>query len=68
MVRFNNLRHKSWWRQTKYQAASLLKEMLYTKLFWWKVEQFALSNQIWSQSVPLILIKKTSTHTLCIRP
>ena len=49
----------------KYQAASFLKEILYMRLFWCKIENFAKSAQIWSQHVPLVLTKKTSTHTLC---
>ena len=35
------------------------------RLFWCKIENFAKSAQIWSQHVPLVLTKKTSTHTLC---
>ena len=33
-----------------------------------KTENFALSAQSWFQSVPLVLTKKMSTHTLCFCP
>ena len=33
-----------------------------------KTENFAKSAQFWFQSVPLVLTKKTSTHTLCFCP
>ena len=33
-----------------------------------KTENFACSARFWFQSVPLVLTKKTSTHTLCFCP
>ena len=43
-------------------------EILYKMRFCSKIENFAKSARIWSQRVPLVLTKKTSTHTLCFWP
>ena len=40
-------------------------ELLWTMHFCCKIENFTKSAQFWSQNVPLVLTKKTSTHTLC---
>ena len=59
---------KSRWRQTLYQAASFKWRKLYKMRFCCKIENFAKIAQIWLQHVPLVLTKKTSTHTLCFWP
>ena len=49
-------------------SSVIYMEKLDSMRFWYKLENFAKSAQIWSQHVRLVLTKKTSTHTLCFCP
>ena len=56
---------QNWWRQNFIPSSVIYMEILDSMRFWCKLENFAWSAQIWSQNIPLVLTKKTSTHTLC---
>ena len=60
-VRLNKLRHKKPMTSNRIPSG-----ILYKMRFCCKIENFAKTAQIWSQRVPLVLTKKTSTHTLCL--
>ena len=61
-VRLNKSRHKKLMTSHLIPSSIIYMEILYKMWFCCKIENFA---QIWSQRVPLVLTKKTSTHTLC---
>ena len=64
-VRLNKLRHKKSMTSDLIPSSVIKMEILYKVRFCCKIENFAKSAQIWYQRVPLVLTKKTSTHTLC---
>ena len=55
----DKLRHK---KSTTPNLIRRLNGLLYKMWFCCKIEYFAKTDQIWSQGVPLVLIKKTSTY------
>ena len=61
-VRSNKLRHKKVDNAKPNTKQRHLNGTLYKLWFCCKIENFAKSAQIWSQRVPLVLTKKTSTY------
>ena len=57
----NKLRHKKSTTKPNTKQRNL-NGILYKMWFCCKIENFAESAQVWSQRVPLVLTKKTSTY------